>query len=319
MHQYASSIRLEMKRRGVEGIELLNPTQSDYVELFGFAGLMRLGRGLVGVELITRLRSQMRPYVQEPTELDLRIDRAYTLLADFLAVDRQGDALAWLGKELDRFPMDRSTPRPLVGVAGDIYTRIHPVGNQGLFHRLEDLGLEVWPAPFFVDSANFGFGREVDWGLEEGRYLDAAGSAVMSLRGGWETLFLRYHLGRSVERLSEPGYREVIQLASPYVERNANEVVLLNVAKMVDFATRGAHGVINAISSHCMLGTVSASLVDRIREDHDQLPMLTLIFSGTESATMEARLEAFAHQVHARAASNPRPAPRTGWRSMFEG
>ncbi|MFH1529380.1 MAG: acyl-CoA dehydratase activase [Pseudomonadota bacterium] len=319
MHQYASSIRLEMKRRGVDGVELLNPSQSNYVEFLGFPGLMRLGRGLLGVELITRLHSQMRPYVEHPVELDARVRRAYTLLADFLAVDRQGDALAWLGKELDRFPVDRSSPRPLVGVAGDIYTRIHSFGNQGLFHRLEALGLEVWPAPFFVDSANFGFGREVDWGIEEGRYLDAAGSAVMALRGEWEMLFLRYHLGRSVERLAEPGYREVIQLASPYVERNANETVLLNVAKMVDFAQRGAHGVINAISSHCMLGTVSASLVDRIREDHDQIPMLTLIFSGTESATMEARLEAFAHQVHARAAITPPQVPRSGWRAWFDG
>ena len=318
MHQYASSIRLEMQHRGVTEIEVLNPTQADYLELFSFSGLMRLGRGLLAVDLISRLRSQMRPYVRNPGELDARIERAYTLLADFLAVDRQGDALAWLGKELDRFPMDRTTLRPLVGVAGDIYTRIHPFGNQGLFHRLEDLGLEVWPAPFFVDSADFGWGREVDWGLEEGRYLDAAGSAVMALRKGWEMLFLRYHLGRSIDRLSEPGYREVIQLAGPYVERNANEVVLLNVAKMVDFAQRGAHGVINAISSHCMLGTVSASLVDRIREDHDQLPMLTLIYSATESSTMEARLEAFAHQVHARAAVAPRVTPRSGWRSMFE-
>jgi len=319
MHQYASSIRMEMQRRGVDGIELLSPVASEYPGLLGFAGLMRLGRGLLAVEIISRLLCQTRPYVEDPRALDARVSRAYTLLADFLAVDRQGDAMAWLNKELDRFPADRTRPRPLVGIAGDIYTRIHPFGNRGLFHRLEDLGLEVWPAPCLTDSAYFGWGREVDWGMEEGRYLDAVGSAMMSLRGGWEMLFLRYHLGRSVERLSEPGYREVCDLARPYVEKNANETVLLNVAKMVDFAKRGAHGVINAISSHCMLGTVSASLVDRVREDHEQLPMLTLIFSATESATMEARLEAFAHQVHARAEADPREVPRRPWSSMFQG
>ncbi|MBM4371718.1 MAG: hypothetical protein FJ098_08695, partial [Deltaproteobacteria bacterium] len=310
LHQYAASMRMELKRRGIDGVEILNPTQGDYPELFGLPGVLRLGRGLLAVEMISRLHAQLRPYVERPQELDARITRAMTLLADFLAVDRQGDALAWLGRELDRFPADRSAPRPLVGVAGDIYTRIHPVGNRGLFRRLEDLGLEVWPAPFFVDYADFGFGRGIDWGLEEGRYLDAAGSAVMVLRKSWEDLSLRYHLGRSVERLGEPGYREVLSLARPYVDRNANETVLLNVAKMVDFARRGAHGVINAISTHCMLGTVSASLVERIRRDHDGLPMLTLIFSATESATLEARLEAFAHQVHARAASGGATPPR---------
>jgi len=232
-------------------------------------------------------------------------------------VDRLGDALSWLGKELDRFPMEQSRPRPLVGVAGDIYTRVNPFGNRDLFHRLEDLGLEVWPAPYLIDIAYFTWGRKVDWGLDEGRYLDAAGSALMSLRGDWESLRVRYQLGRRVKRLSEPSYKEVLALASPYLDRNANETVLLNIAKIVDFANRGAHGVINAISSHCMLGTVSASIMDRIRDDHDRMPMLTLIFSATESAAMETRLEAFAHQVHDRAEARAKEPPRRPWSSLF--
>ena len=317
MHQYASSIRMALERRGVKDIEILSPNAAAHVDVLGFAGLMRLGRGLVGMDLLSRLHSQMRPYVARPLELDERFERASTLLADFLAVDRMGDALSWLGKELDRFPVDRSRPRPLVGVAGDIYTRVHPFGNRGLFHRLEDLGLEVWPAPYLTDSAFFGFGREVDRGMDEGRYLDAAGSALMSLRGGWEGRRARYQLGRRILRASEPSYKEVLELARPYVDRNANEVVLLNIAKIVDFANRGAHGVINAISSHCMLGTVSASIIDRIRDDHDQMPMLTLVFSGSESATMETRLEAFAHQVHERASAQPEEPARSAWSSLF--
>ena len=317
MHQYASSIRMELERRGVKDIEILNPKRSAHIDVLGFAGLMRLGRGLLGMDLITRLHSQMRPYVERPMDLDDRFAQASVLVADFLAVDRLGDALSWLGKELDRFPVDRSRPRPLVGVAGDIYTRIHPFGNRDLFHRLEDLGLEVWPAPYLTDSAYFSWGRDVDWGIDAGRYLEAAGSALMSLRGDWEGLRVRYQFGRRVERLSEPSYKEVLELAKPYVDRNANETVLLNIAKMVDFASRGAHGVINAISSHCMLGTVSASIMDRIRDDHDQMPMLTLIFSATESATMETRLEAFAHQVHDRAAAQVKEPPRRAWSSLF--
>ena len=317
MHQYASSIRMELERRGIKEIEILNPNSAAHVDVLGFSGLMRLGRGLLAMDLLSRLHCQMRPYVARPKDLDERFARASTLVADFLAVDRLGDALSWLGKELDRFPTDRSRPRPLVGVAGDIYTRVHPFGNRGLFHRLEDLGLEVWPAPYLTDNVFFGWGRDVDWGLDEGRYVEAAGSALMSLRGDWESLRVRYQLGRRVERFSEPGYKEVLELAKPYIDRNANETVLLNVAKMVDFANRGAHGVINAISSHCMLGTVSASIIDRIRDDHDQMPMLTLVFSATESATMETRLEAFAHQVHERAQVQPEPVPKRPWAALF--
>ena len=317
MHEYASSIRLELGRRGVQDVEVLNPNAAAHLDVLGYAGLMRLGRGLLGVELMTKLHSQMRPYVAEPEVLDGRFARAYGLLSDFLAVDSPGDALAWLGKELDRFPVDARQRRPVVGVAGDIYTRIHRFGNRNLFHRLEDLGLEVWPAPFLTDSVGFGWRRALDWGIDDGNYKEAAGSAFMSMRKEWELLRTRYQLGRKVERAAEPGYAEVLAMAAPYVDRNANETVLLNVAKMVDYARGGAHGIINAISFHCMLGTVSASLLERIRADHEMIPALTLVYAGKDSPDMETKLEAFAHQVKSWAASRPQEDPSWSWFSRF--
>jgi len=305
MHEYASSIRLELERRGVTDVELLNPNASAHADVLGHAGLMRLGRGLLATELLTKLHCQMRPYTDQPQELDARFKRAYGLLSDFLAVDRPGDALAWFAKELKRFNLDMTRRRPLVGVAGDIYTRIHSFGNRNLFHRLEELGMEVWPAPFLTDSAGFGFRREIEWGMDEGRYKEAAGGAYLSMRKEWEAMRVRYQLGVKVERGEEPGYKDVLAMAGPYVDRNANETVILNVAKMVDYARRGAHGIINAISFHCMLGTVSASLTERIRKDHDNVPMLTLVYTGKDSSEMETKLEAFAHQVKAYAESQP--------------
>ena len=317
MHEYASSIRLELERRGVTDVELLNPDGAAHADVLGHDGLMRLGRGLLATDLLTKLHCQMRPYTDQPTELDARFKRAYGLLSDFLAVDRPGDALAWFAKELKRFPLDRSQARPLVGVAGDIYTRIHSFGNRNLFHRLEALGLEVWPAPFLTDSAGFGFRREIDWAMDERRYKEAAGASYLSMRKEWELMKVRYQLGRKVERASEPGYKDVLAMAAPYVDRNANETVLLNVAKMVDFASRGAHGIINAISFHCMLGTVSASLTERIRKDHDNVPILTLVYTGKDSSEMETKLEAFAHQVRAYADSHPADNQTRSWLPSF--
>ena len=47
---------------------------------------------------------------------------------------------------------------------------------------------------------------------------------------------------------------------------------MLNVAKMVDFARRGADGIVNAVCFNCMLGTVSIAVTGRIREDHEGVP-----------------------------------------------
>ena len=218
-----------------------------------------------------------------------------------------------MARGLEAIPRKDVPPRPLVGVAGDVYTRIHPFGNQALFERLEELGLEVWPAPFLVDSVEFGWRREMSDHFDDGRYLESAAAAMLYLRKEMEELRVRLLLGRRVERAVEPSYQEVLDLAEPYVDRNANELVLLNVAKMVDFVRRGADGVINAISFHCMLGTVSAALTDRLRKDHGMVPITTVVYGGSGVTDVDAKLEAFSHQVRAFSAKRARPREGEGW------
>jgi hypothetical protein len=186
-----------------------------------------------------------------------------------------------------------------------------------MFDRLEELGLEVWPASFLVDSVEFGFGREVSEGIGDGKYVDAAGAALLYLRKGMEELRVRLMLGRRLPRRAEPGYQEVQRLAQPYLDRNANEFVLLNIAKMVDFARNGAAGVINAISFHCMLGTVAASLTEAIRRDNGMIPISTVVYTGKPSPDIDTRLEAFAHQVKQFASREQQPGQAGRLRSWF--
>jgi len=61
-------------------------------------------------------------------------------------------------QRLAKIPVIRDR-RPLIGIAGDIYTRVHPVANHDLFLKLEGMGCEVWPSPFLVDSVDFGMGK----------------------------------------------------------------------------------------------------------------------------------------------------------------
>ena len=86
---------------------------------------------------------------------------------------------------------------------------------------------------------------------------------------------------------------------------------------MVDCARRGAHGIINAISFHCMLGTVSAALTERIRADHGQVPLMTLLFSGKDSPELDTKLEAFAHQVRTFAAAREANEPKSWFESLW--
>ncbi len=318
LHQYASSIQLMLDAQDISGIEVLSPDSAGYLDVFGAGGLVRLGRGLLAADLMTKLQCQVRPYAQKPADVDRVFERAFADLGAKLAEDRIGDALSALTVALAAVPRSEQPRRPLVGVAGDIYTRIHPFGNRDLFRRLEALGLEIWPAPFVLDIVEFGWRREMSERFGEGRYKDAAETALLFLRKELESRRIRRMLGTGIERASEPGYSDILALAEPYVDPGANEIVILNVARMVDCARRGAHGIINAISFHCMLGTVSAALTERIRADHGHLPVMTLSFSGKDSPEIDTKLEAFAHQVRTFAAAREAARePRTWFQSLW--
>jgi predicted nucleotide-binding protein (sugar kinase/HSP70/actin superfamily) len=317
LHQYASSMQLILDAQGVPGIEILSPDSAGYLDVFGMNGLVRLGRGLLAADLMTKLQCQMRPYARNPVDVDRTFGQAFEDLADKLAEDRIGDALSALTAALAAVPRLQQSRRPLVGLAGDIYTRIHPFGNRDLFRRLEALGLEVWPAPFVLDIVEFCWRREMAERFDEGRYKEAASTALLFLRKELESLRIRYQLGTGVERAAEPGYSDILALAQPYVDPAANEMLILNVARMVDCAQRGAHGIINAISFHCMLGTVSAALTERIHADHGQVPLMSVLFSGKDSAELDTKLEAFAHQVRTFAAAKEAKEPKSWFESLW--
>ena len=175
-------MQLILEAQDISGVEVLSPDSAGYLDVFGMGGLLRLGRGLLAADLMTKLQCQLRPYAQNPADVDRVFQHAFEDLAAKLAEDRIGDALSALTVALEAVPRSQQPRRPLVGVAGDIYTRIHPFGNRDLFRRLETLGLEVWPAPFVLDIVEFCWRREMSERFDEGRYKEAAGTALLFVR-----------------------------------------------------------------------------------------------------------------------------------------
>jgi predicted CoA-substrate-specific enzyme activase len=317
IHEWATAMRLVLERTGTRNIEVLSPAQNGQLEILGLPGLRRLARGVLACDLLGKLRCQVRPYAADAAQVDAIFEGAFPLLADAIVEDRVGEALQNVTRAVEAVERLEQPRRPLVGVAGDAYTRIHPFGNQHLFARLEELGLEVWPAPFIVDCVDFRLRRAMAENFSDGNYRESASSVMLYILKSMESIRVNYMLGTQIERASEPGYEEVLELAGRYLDQSANDIVLLNIAKMVDFVKRGADGVINAIAFHCMLGTVSASLTESIRRDHGMIPITTVVYSGQAGGDTGTKLEAFAHQVRAFAAARPRKEEPGSWFSRL--
>jgi predicted nucleotide-binding protein (sugar kinase/HSP70/actin superfamily) len=160
------------------------------------------------------------------------------------------------------------------------------------------MGCEVWPPPLFVDEFDFGMRKSISDDFKTKRYRELITRGLLSLRKDFETWKIKKKLRGAMEPMSEPAYRKVLEFSKPYIHPENNRILLLNIAKMVDFATRGADGVINVICLNCMLGTVSEAISAQIRRDHDRIPIPTLVFSGKDTPLENTKLEAFVYQVH---------------------
>ena len=294
--QYADGLRHVLKRLKDPDLVIAAPLVPQFQEKVGVRGGVQLYQGMMATEILLRRSCSHRPYEQHPGQ----VDRVYAQLLDEMeeAVFR-GEVFDFLPAAVDRLdqvPRVDVPRRPLVGVAGDIYTRVNPFANGDLFARLEELGCEVWPAPYSIDIFEFNQPRFVKNAIRRGSYgrllNQAFIVAVKSLQGWW--LKNRWP---DDERLREPTPKEALANATPYLGPESGSLEILNVSKMVDFAERGADGILNAICFGCMVGGISAALTAGLRSDHDDIPIATLAYGGTAGTGGGARLEAFVEQV----------------------
>jgi predicted CoA-substrate-specific enzyme activase len=319
--QFSDGLGLVLRERGITNLRVASPASRETLGLFGLKGALRLWRGLVATDLLTRWRCETRPYETTPGSTDAAHQANLEDLCAALAGD---DVAGFIDRALARagaVAVDRSRPRPVVGVAGDIYTRINPAANQDLFRTLESMGCEVWPCSFLVDTMDFAMANAIVRTFKERDYPEVMLNVGLTLRKEAETWRMRRRLARLVRGPDEPSYRETMRLASPYVGRRSIENLLLSVGKMVQFAREGADGILHAICLNCMLGTASAALLERIRRDY-RVPVVNLVYAASETAAHRTRLEAFVHQVRAYHEERLARAPtrhRFGLPSLFGG
>lgn len=301
--QYGDGLRILLHRLGLSQTEVWESTVSKLRPLIGISGLVRLYDGLLATDILLTLATRLRPY-------ERRSGAVAQLLADSIGtvaqtVAEKEDVAEVLAKAVGRLwavPHNgQPGTRPVVGVTGDVYTRLNPAGNADLFRRLEGMGCEVWPSPFFATMAELASALEAPRLVEGGQFKAAALDGVeWALTAGMRRR-LTHGLPPEVVALAvEPPIDELIRLVHPYVGPRTNYMILLSAAKIVDFLRRGASGAINAVGINCVVGTATASVIPAIRADFGEAPIITLIYGSTEGPSQRIRLETFVHQVHQR-------------------
>jgi predicted nucleotide-binding protein (sugar kinase/HSP70/actin superfamily) len=300
IRQYGDAYRILAERVQLPEIEIWDAGGREIGNVIGMSGLLRLYEGLSAVDFLYVLATRLRAYERESGTVDDiftdTIARVSRVVANKRSVETEliNGVRVLLATQRDGSPGDK----PIIGVTGDLYTRINPVGNKDLFRHLERMGCEVWPSPYFVASVDITTWRDSRRDAQRLHIKDAF----------WETLSWGITTGvlkrlfrnidpQALALATEQRPSKLVQLAKPFVSEHTNWLVLLGVGKIADFIECGVQGVINAVAVHCMVGVAIDAVLPLLRSTYPDTPVITLTYGGTEGLGQHIRLETFLQTV----------------------
>jgi len=282
-------------------------------------------------DMLEKLRLHTRPYEANPGQSDSLYEgyleelcrRTMPEMAKLMRSGR-GRALAVVGRHTEPLAdllrraqsdfaavprRDGHEGRPLVGVIGEWFVRVHDGANQSVLRKLERAGAETWLAP---SSEFFSYSICVGGLLARDRWQDTRAGADLRLALG-RALLTRvamrdeHHLYAAtlpyLDGLEDVGPEEIIRNGSRYVHPSFGGEPICSMGKARDFVRRGLDGIVNVIPFNCMPGNAVVMLSHTFRRDHGNIPFLNLDYDGFVDASRETKIVSFMSQVKERSAA----------------
>ncbi len=299
---YHKTQRILLNRLGYEDVLLVSPDAKDgYSRSMMGLGMdfrRRAWRGIVAVDLLTKLTQETRPHEKNKGETD-ELHRFY--LDQIKRATESGNGMIFrITRDMrDAFasiPLNPNGKKPVIGIVGEIFLRCNPECNRNIVRRIETLGGEAWVAPISEWSyyTNLGYMYE---SIIHGRLDHFLKALAQDLIQKWDERRLEHPLRDRIKNLKEPSALKIIKDVSPYLHYSFKGEAVLSIGKAIDFINKGASGIINVMPFTCMPGTVVSALAKRLKEDYRDMPWLDLAIDGNEGVNLETRLEAFMHQA----------------------
>jgi predicted CoA-substrate-specific enzyme activase len=299
--QYHRFHRLVLDSLGYHDIPVYSPNQDD--TLYNDLGIMgprftRLGwQGIVAVDLLMKRLLETRPYEKEKGAADHVYQNSLERVCE--TIRNEGDVEQALMKsrdDFDRIPVEGVGMKPLIGIVGEIFVRLNRFSNENVIRKIEQYGGEAWLAPL------------TEWILYVNTIAQNGSLRRRSFSNLVKVFLTDFYQKKDEHRLEkifkgslrnfgEPKTKTIFRKAKPYIDASFEGEAILSVGKTIDFAKRGASGVVNIMPFTCMPGTIVSTLLKRYREENSNIPILNMAYDGQEQTNTLTRLEAFMYQA----------------------
>jgi predicted CoA-substrate-specific enzyme activase len=300
--QYNKFQRILFNKLGFHDAEIVSPSNDTaYADISGGHGTQfrfLAWKGFVAVDILRKLKQERKPY-----ELIAgQTDRVYRESLDDVinAIETGGkdlvNAVDRSGKRFEAIPIQNGERKPVIAVVGEIFMRDNPFCSNYLVDRLEKFGAETYIAPFseWIVYSTYRYTRDSKWKRDYRGLLKSRIQAIsQDLSAG--KLFQAVH--DLIDEDKDVKVREMLASCNPYIHRHYDGDPALNLGSSVELAARKISGIANILPFTCMPGTLVSSVSHKFREDHHQIPYVSIPYDGQEDVSIELRLQAFMHQA----------------------
>lgn len=285
--QYVVLQRLILDRLGYQDAAIVAP--SSYNQYSGLPVKIRpfLWEVILMSDILYKLRCKMKPYEKREGETEKVLEEGIQVMEG--AISRGEDIYPAFEKILRRFGEVETahSPKPLVGIVGEIYVRCNPFSNDNIVRAIENAGGEAWLSPLSEWFLYTGFMQK--W------HARHSGDIGRMARAYFKDTYLhrkeRKMYGRAKELLhdkEEPTIQEIMDRASRYAPIDFGTEAILTLGRASLFAERGARLIVNAAPFTCMPGTITTALFNHIQGEMG-VPVVNFFYDGKSEESKQIR------------------------------
>ena len=273
---------------------------------------------VVVADILERLLWRIRPYEKEKGSTDDFIEKSMREMESFFETCGADNDFSRILDKLEEIArraktlIDPGIPKkPLIGMVGEIFLRMHVNSNQDLIRVLETHGAEVVNSSLaeWVNYITYGQLRKNKISfrlnlqqLNFGGLIDYF-QKILSFGGDllYQEMKQKQFYSRTTRRIDFEHDHKVSHLEKLLKKEDmftfdVTTETCLSIAAILQFAKEGYNGVVNVYPFTCMPGMTTSAIVRPVM-NRRRVPYLDTPYDGSSQPGRETAIRTFMHQV----------------------
>ncbi len=274
---------------------------------------------LVVSDVLDRLLWRIRPYEKEVGAADALLEESTRIMEKTLEQNGAEKPFKLILERLEdiienaKSIMDPAiSPKPLIGMVGEIYLRTHTGANQDVIRELERYGAEVVNASVseWVNFTSYerlrDVKKELRLSLKQFHVADLMGHLRQMLGYGGDLFYQQFRQKQIYKRATahmdlvkdhKIAHLEETVKADDLFSFDAGTEACLSISGIMEYAREGYNGVVNVYPFTCMPSTITSAIAKPLMSQL-RMPYLDTPYDSSVQPGREAAIRTFMYQAH---------------------